>query len=376
MMVVDIILWLIFAFSGIALLVAFVGYPLVSHALARRRPAQPTVSSITPRVTLLVAARNEEASIAARLDNLCELDYPNLDIVIVSDGSYDDTAQIAARYAGPGVKVVQASEPVGKTAALNGAVSELPEGAEILAFSDATARWAPDTLRNLVRPFDDPSVGAVSGLVRYEYPDRPISNGFRLYQRLVVSSRATDGVWGSVTSVSGSISAVRADLWEPPAADLSYDLVLPALASAAGQRSVLVADAVSLEEARDRASREYRSRVRLALSAYTFIRWLVSRRNTLQGSYPVQVFCHKVLRWCAPALLVLFTLASTALGVLLPAAAVGVGVALGLMGLLPRVGKWFSAPLYALTVAWAYIIGLLLFLGGSRVAGWEPAAQR
>jgi cellulose synthase/poly-beta-1,6-N-acetylglucosamine synthase-like glycosyltransferase len=376
MMVVDFILWLVFGLSGVALVVAFIGYPLLSQALARRRPVQLVVSPAAPRVTVLVAARNEEASIAARLDNLCELDYPDLDIVIVSDGSHDATAEIAARYAGPGVKVVRASDPVGKTAALNAAIADLAERPDVFVFSDATARWAPDTLKNLVWPFGDPSVGAVSGLVQYDYPDRPISQGFRLYQRLVVASRATDGVWGSVTSVSGSISAVRADLWEPPAADLSYDLVLPALASAAGQRSVLVADAISLEEARDRASREYRSRVRLALSAYTFIRWLSSRRKTLTGGYPVQVFCHKVLRWCAPALLVLFTLASTALGVLLPAAAVGAGVLLGLMGLVPRVGRWFSAPLYALTVAWAYLIGLLLFLGGSRVAGWEPSTQR
>ena len=70
-----------------------VGYPLVAALLARLRGRPVRKGDSTPRVTLIVAAHNEETVIERRLQNLLELDYPadRLEIVVASDASTDDT---------------------------------------------------------------------------------------------------------------------------------------------------------------------------------------------------------------------------------------------------------------------------------------------
>lgn len=81
----------------------YLGYPLLIWILSRlfaRQTALPVPSEALPRVSLLVAAYNEEGDIAKRIDNALSLDYPRdlLDIVIASDGSTDNTSSIARRY--------------------------------------------------------------------------------------------------------------------------------------------------------------------------------------------------------------------------------------------------------------------------------------
>src|SRR5918992_1357456 len=137
------------------------GYPLAVAAAARLRGRSVRRADRTPRVSVIVAAHDEEDVIGRRLENLLALDYPteSLDIVVASDASTDRTDEIAASF-GPRVRLVRAPR-AGKVAAQNVAVRETD--AEIVAFSDANAAWAPDALRKLVRNFADPDVAYVFG---------------------------------------------------------------------------------------------------------------------------------------------------------------------------------------------------------------------
>ncbi|HEY4621640.1 MAG TPA: glycosyltransferase, partial [Gaiellaceae bacterium] len=204
-----------------------VGYPVAVAALARVRPRPIRKYDVTPQVSVIVAAHDEEDVISRRVENLLELDYPAdlVEIVVASDGSTDRTDEIVEEIAAgaPRVRLVR-NERAGKAAAQNRAVatSEI----EIVAFSDANSTWAPDALRKLVRSFADPDVGYVCGQLRLESPDGVNQEG--LYWRYELWQRESESAIGSITAGNGAIYAVRrSDYlgWDDPR--IGHDFGLP-----------------------------------------------------------------------------------------------------------------------------------------------------
>ena len=149
----------------------YIGYPILLWGLQAIFRSSPGQQSVEPSVSLLVAAYNEAAVIADKIRNSLALDYPvdKLEIVIASDGSKDATAEIVRSFAGtakPADEFVFSTyeKNRGKMAVLNDAVRELR--GEIVAFSDASSMLAADSVRILVQSFNDPRVGAASGVYR------------------------------------------------------------------------------------------------------------------------------------------------------------------------------------------------------------------
>lgn len=147
-----------FALSA-AILYLLAGYPLLL-LLRSRRPIQ---KKFTPRtVTVLLAVKNGERWLEQKLTSLMQLDYPRelLDIIVISDGSTDATESIARSWSDRGIMLV-VQPPEGKASALNAGIARAR--GEILLFTDVRQPFAPETLRELVACFHDPSVGVVSG---------------------------------------------------------------------------------------------------------------------------------------------------------------------------------------------------------------------
>src|SRR3954465_7156570 len=136
-----------FWFSCVLVLYVYAGYPLMLACWARLFPkpvhAGPAASS-TPHISIVLAARNEGALLPRRVNNLVECSYPSdrRQIVVVSDGSTDDTLAVLSRL-GPTVDWA-AVEAGGKALALNAAVERAT--GEILIFADARQAFAPDAL--------------------------------------------------------------------------------------------------------------------------------------------------------------------------------------------------------------------------------------
>src|SRR5215475_12060943 len=137
----------------------YAGYPALMFAISRMSPRPVIWADIRPRVSLIIAARNEKGDIAAKLENALALDYPKylLQIIVASDCSDDGTDEIVRGFANRGVILSRQNSREGKTRAQQRAALEAI--GEILVFSDATSRLEPDTLRKLTRAFADPSVG-------------------------------------------------------------------------------------------------------------------------------------------------------------------------------------------------------------------------
>src|SRR5436309_9247709 len=143
--------------SMVGLLVyVYAGYPCLVFVLARLRPRPVRKGPQLPTVSFIIAAYNEEASIAAKLQNTLALDYPpeKLEIIVASDGSTDRTDAIVREEFGDRVTLLAAGRQ-GKTIAQNRAVAEVATG-EIIVLSDATPAHPPPPLRPLAANFPDP----------------------------------------------------------------------------------------------------------------------------------------------------------------------------------------------------------------------------
>ena len=235
-----------------------VGYPLAAAALTRVRSRAVAKDEVTPTVTLIVPAHDEEDVIGSRVENLLELDYPEdrLQVVVASDGSTDRTDEIVSSYDHGRVRLLPCDR-AGKLPALNRAVRETES--EVLAFGDANATWAPDALRKLVRSFADPDVAYVCGQVRFGRQDGTNKEG--VYWRYEMWLRQSESALGSITGGNGAIYAVRrSDYVEWP---FGHDLGFPNLMVQHGRRAVYEPEALAYEKPSRDIEDEYRRKVRM-----------------------------------------------------------------------------------------------------------------
>ncbi|MDH3455891.1 MAG: glycosyltransferase family 2 protein [Gemmatimonadota bacterium] len=257
---------ILFWFSLLSIFYAFLGYPLVLWAIGRlvSRPLARVASDQWPSVSLLISAYNEETALDTKIQNALELDYPRdrLEIVVVSDASTDRTDEIAEMYASQDVQLIRQGERRGKTAALNLAVPMV--SGEIVVFSDANSMYAPSALRDLVRPFQDPRIGFVTGQTIYRTQvgsGTAESTGF--YSRLELITKKLESRIGSCVGADGAIFAIRKALFVPLATDDINDFVIPLRIVEAGYRGTLEPTAVCYEELADSSVGEYRRQVRV-----------------------------------------------------------------------------------------------------------------
>jgi cellulose synthase/poly-beta-1,6-N-acetylglucosamine synthase-like glycosyltransferase len=357
--VVKVLFW-----ASLALLVwTHVAYPALWAALARVVGRRVRREDVTPSVAVIVAAYDEEAVIARRVENLLALDYPpdRLEIVVTSDASSDRTEELAAAA---GARVIRNARG-GKVAAQDRAVRETDS--EIVAFSDANATWAPDALRRLVRAFADPDVGYVCGQLRVVAADG--SNREGVYWRYELAVRDAESRLGSITGGNGSIYAVRRADYVEVDPRFGHDLSLPYVMVQRGRRAVYDPDALAFEKPTPTNEAEYRRKVRMFEHC-----WLIVLRGKMLRRlgvvYGIEIVSHRLLRYGSGLLhLVLLATSFALVGqgmvydvvlaaqlLLLLAAALGVGIAR-----------------YYVLVSWATVVALWNYVRRGVPATWEPA---
>ena len=341
-----------------------VGYPLFAAALARVRGRPVRKRDFTPKVTVIVAAHNEESVIERRLQNLLAQDYPRdrFEIVVASDASTDRTDELVE--ATPGVRLIRCPRG-GKVAAQNLAVRDT--SGEILAFSDANAQWRPDALRLLVRNFADPDVAYACGGHFYEAADGTNREG--TYWRWEAWLRRNESALGSITGGIGPIYAVRRGDYVEVDPRFGHDLALPYLMVQRGRRAVFEPDAVAWEKPSRDIEDEYRRKVRMFEHCWLIVlRGKMLRR--LGPTYLLEVLSHRHLRYASGLLHLVLLGSSLALVraglvyqivlaaqlVLLLAAALGVGIAR-----------------YYVLVTWATVVSLVRYLRFGVPAVWAKA---
>ena len=345
------------------------GYPLAAGLAARLRPRPVRRDpSAEPRVTVVVAAHDEDSVIERRLENLLALDYPpgKLEIVVASDASSDRTDELVEGVAArePRVRLL-ACPRGGKVAAQNRAVRATT--ADVVAFSDANATWAPDALRRLVAALADPDVAYVCGRLRLEAADG--SNREGLYWRYELWLREQESRLGSITGGNGSIYALRREDYPEVDPRFGHDLALPYLLVQRGRRAVYEPQALASEKPTPTNEAEFRRKVRMFEHC-----WLITLRGSmlrrLPPGYLVAIVSHRLLRYSS-GVLHLVLLGSSLL--LVAAGPVYAAALAAQLGVLAAAAAGRPLARYYTLVSWATVVALRNYLRRGVPATWEAA---
>jgi cellulose synthase/poly-beta-1,6-N-acetylglucosamine synthase-like glycosyltransferase len=354
--------------SAAALAWTHAGYPLAAAAAARLRPRPVRTGEELPTVSVIVAAHDEEAVIERRLENLLQLDYPpdQVQIVVASDASEDATDEIVSRVAALEARVHLLRCPRGgKVAAQDQAVRE--SSADVVAFSDANATWAPDALRRLVRNLADPEVAYVCGRLVLE--DASGTNREGAYWRYETWLRAQESQLGSITGGNGSVYALRRSDYVEVDPRFGHDLSLPYALVQRGRRAVYDPEALAFEKPTPDIEDEYRRKVRMFEHCWAIVR----EGKMLSGQPPgylIELLSHRHLRYASGLLHLALLGASAALvreGRVYQAALAGQLAFLGLAAARPGLARYYAL------VTWATVISLANYLRADVPSVWEKA---
>ncbi|MEV4348463.1 bifunctional polysaccharide deacetylase/glycosyltransferase family 2 protein [Actinoplanes sp. NPDC049596] len=203
------ILWVLLIVAGglivIRTLILFVF--AWQHSRRRRSPHWSWGLPVTTPVTIIVPAYNEELTIAPAVRSLAASAHPQVEVLVVDDGSTDGTADAVRELNLPNVRIVKIPNS-GKANALNAGVALSRN--ELVVMVDADTVVEPEAIHRLVQPFADPMMGAVAGNVKVANRRSLIGKwqhieyviGFNLDRRLY-------DTFGCIPTIPGALGAFR-----------------------------------------------------------------------------------------------------------------------------------------------------------------------
>jgi cellulose synthase/poly-beta-1,6-N-acetylglucosamine synthase-like glycosyltransferase len=375
-----------FWLAAALLFYVYAGYPLflalIGLFVRRHRPD----AGYTPRISVLIAAYNEEEAIERKIQQTLALEYPQekLELLVLSDCSTDRTDEIVNAFPDSRVRLVRMPERRGKTFAQNVGVKQAT--GEVIIFSDATAIYHPKALLYLACNYHDGSVGAVSGRYQYFDPGEQSPTGlgsvaFWNYENLIKKMQSSIR---TITGCCGCIYSVRKEAYTELPADIISDLVQPLQAIRKGYRVVFEDRALAYEETTQSTSEEFSMRVRVVTRA---MRGLLSVSDLLKPwkfAWPAfQLWSHKILRWMVPLFLIaLFTANMALIDFRVYRFTLAVQLffyAAALLNiLLPLHRRWkpLGIPLFFCTLNAAALVSMLEICRGRKYVTWQTVRAR
>jgi cellulose synthase/poly-beta-1,6-N-acetylglucosamine synthase-like glycosyltransferase len=304
----------LFYISAFLLLYAYVLYPALLFALSASQlrrddfdgDSAAAAATAAPSLSIIVAAYNEEGCIVQKIENFLACRYSgDAELIVISDGSGDRTAEIAEAMASERVRVIRQRERRGKGVAVNAGAAAAH--GEVLVFTDANAMFAADALEKVALPLRDKSIGLVTGVSRY--PGQTMGSAYQRYEQML---KGLESRLGAVAGADGALYAMRRELFTPLDPALINDFVHPILVSIAGAQSVMAGDAFVLEEFS--AAGEFARQVRMvSQAALVYFRLLPELIQQRRWRSIIVLTSHKMLRWLTAPMLAIGVIATVPL---------------------------------------------------------------
>jgi len=291
-------------------------YPILIWFLSKLKSTpQKKIENYSPAVSILISAYNEEKVIEKRVKNLLSQNYDKnlIEIIVGSDCSTDKTNEILSRLVTefPQVKVFLFNERKGKAGVLNDLYKFASN--DILIFTDANTEFESNAIRNLVKHFQDPSIGGVSGrLVLIEkkiHQKKGVEE--KKYWEYETFIKKSEGDLGILIGANGGIFAIRKSLFSeiPTDKPVTDDFYLSLSVIKKGYKFIYESLAIGFEEVAKDLSSEFNRKIRFAATNFqtiTFFKSLLLNKNLIL-SYAF--WSHKILRWFLPqVMLVVFVI--------------------------------------------------------------------
>jgi cellulose synthase/poly-beta-1,6-N-acetylglucosamine synthase-like glycosyltransferase len=258
------------------------------------------------KVSLIIAAHNEEKVIEEKIKNCFDLEFPrkNLEILIGSDASTDATNAIVAKYA-PAVKLYEFNNRGGKASVLNQLVPKAH--GDILVFCDANTMLLRNALQKLLSHFEDPAIGCVCGrLILHDAGNSALGIGESMYWNLESEIKKLEGRLGIVIGANGGIYALRKELFSriPIEKKAMDDFYVTTRVLKAGKAAIYEPQAIGSEETSLDAYGEFHRKIRISQANFNLLTSYLPLLNPFRGLVAYGFFSHKLLRWIAPLLMI------------------------------------------------------------------------
>lgn len=368
-------------FLSIALIVfAYTGYPFSLMLLGGfvKRPIGKKI--ITPYISIIITAHNEELRIREKIENTLEIEYPEdkIQIIAVSEGSTDGTVGIIRDYEGRGFLCIEIEEHVGKEAAQREALKQAL--GDLMIFTDVATRIEPGGIKKIVSNFADPSVGCVSSEDRMESK----SGGEGLYVRYEMWLRRLESNISSVIGLSGSFFAARKEFCRDLPVDIPSDFGVVLSCIKKGSRGIVDPEAIGYYKGLAGSDKEFDRKARTVLRGLTVFFQHADLLNIFRyGLISYQFLCHKLLRWCVPFFLIIAFLSNAALIfrgkfflILFLLQILFYAVALySIFRGKNQAGILLKIPNYFITVNLAILAAWWKYAKGDRIVMWSPSER-
>jgi poly-beta-1,6-N-acetyl-D-glucosamine synthase len=377
---------------------SYIGYGLLLWVLLKLRAAftkakadQPGQDYL-PSVTLVVATYNEESIIKKKIENTLALNYPadQLNILFIADGSTDNTVQFIQEY--PLIKLLFKPEREGKVAAINRAMQYVQT--PYVIFCDANTFLNADCIRNLVKHYTNPLVGAVAGekkVIDQSEDPTAAGAGEGLYWKYESLLKKLDSAFYTVVGAAGELFSVRTALFEPVATNILLDdFIISMQICRKGYRVVYEPAAFATETPSFSMKEEQKRKIRISAGGFQSIYILRDLLNIFRyGKLSFQYISHRVLRWTLCPVLLIFILAvnlylflhpdsSPVYSVLLLLQCIFYGAAIiGWMLSVRNIKIKFLYPAYYFVfMNIALVIGFFRFINKRQTVLWEKAKRK
>lgn len=386
----QILFWILF----FVLFYIYIGYGvllLVLVKIKRRKAASANrIDSDKKAVTMVVAAWNEEDCIEDKIRNTFELDYPEdkFKFIIITDGSTDRTVEIVKKY--PEITLLHSDERGGKSAALNRAMTHVDT--PVVVFSDANALLNQQAINEIVKHYDDPSVGCVAGEKRVmseNLEGDAAGFGEGIYWKYESLLKRKDAELYSCVGAAGELFSIRTALYQHVAPDtILDDFVISLKVAMRGYKIAYEPNAYAKEYGSVNVIEEMKRKIRISAGGIQAMLRLSPLLNI--GKYGVlsfQYVSHRLMRWTVgpvalfsllPVNFILWqTTLSNFYGIILLLQLTfyifaAVGYYLGKRG---RKIKAFYIPFYFLMMNYCVVKGGLQFFQGQQSVKWERSKR-
>lgn len=364
---------------------SYIIYPIILWLITRLYSKTNTINphQPAPSISLIITVHNEEQRISKKLENSLALKYreSELEIIVASDQSDDKTDSIVDSYADKNIRLVRATERLGKENAQLCAIKEAR--GEVLVFSDVATEIPVDALDKLAHYFKDPTIGAISSEDRFISKDGEVA-GEGIYVKYEMWLRQQESKLAGLIGLSGSFFAARKEICKIWDIKSPSDFNTALNTYDAGYRSVSAPDVHGFYRDLSDPKKEFARKKRTIIRGITA---LSRNRKTLNpashGFFAFQVFSHKLMRWLTPVYMMLFL----AVNIPLSATSASYGLILFLQILFYSlaIGSHFHPPLRKHPVAKviyffvqaniAIFQALCDFISGKRMSVWQPSVR-
>jgi cellulose synthase/poly-beta-1,6-N-acetylglucosamine synthase-like glycosyltransferase len=361
---------------------SYLGYPVLLIVLGFLRNRSVKKGDITPNVSLIITAYNEEKRIREKIENALQQDYPRgrLEILVASDCSEDRTDEIVRSLGSKGVQLVRAERRGGKEAAQKLAVNAAT--GEVLVFSDVATILPPNAITNIVKNFYDPTVGCVSSVDRV-LDSGSATGGEGIYVKYEMLLRNLETRVGTLVGLSGSFFAARREVCQNWQSELQSDFNTLLNAVHLGLRGVSDPESVGYYKNIADETREYERKVRTVLRGISvFMKGLPMLNPFRYGIFSWQLLSHKLCRWLVSIALI-FAFVSNAFLIHRSSFYLSVFVlqlafyalALGGVRINPSSRNILKIPSFFVLVNLSILTAWFRYLRGQRIVTWEPSER-